>query len=104
MQVTFNTKKLVKLIVKESVVTKDSPTLLYRLLHDAAKIIFYIDKKNLRYPSLSCIIIPSSAVLYFPNGAHGIKLSRASSPRGPDPRRSVIARGRCLGLRSVGER
>ena len=46
MQVTFNTEKLVKLIVKESVVTKDSPTLLYRLLHDAAKIIFYIDKKK----------------------------------------------------------
>ena len=66
MQVTFNTKKLVKLIVKESVVTKDSPTLLYRLLHDAAKIIFYIDKKkNLRYPSLSCIIFPSLAILYF---------------------------------------
>ena len=81
--------------------TKDSPTLLYRLLHDAAKIIFYIDKKNLRYPSLSCIIFPSLAVLYF------LMVHTVPSCQGrqaPDPRRSVIARGRCLGLRSVGER
>jgi len=86
------------------VVAKDSPTLLYRLLHDAAKIIFYMDKKKSAISISFLHYLPFFGNFIFPNGAHDTNLSRAVSPRRAGPRRSVIARGRCLGLRSVGER
>jgi len=63
------------------VVAKDSPTLLYRLLHDAAKIIFYIDKKKSAISISFLHYLPFFGSFIFPNGAHGTKLSRASSPR-----------------------